>query len=179
MSDDPTTAMPPLSDLAARVDELRDRVRHQEPATAALLEDTLEAITDFNRAGLIGLVGLLRSDDRGAELLYESVELPEVMALFVAHKIVRADRTLDVLRAVEQLRPYLAAASIELEVVEVDGDIARVRFASGCNAPDEAVKIEIRQAILTRVSGLESVDEVEDEDSGAFIPLQSLRVGPP
>ena len=40
---------PTFDDLAARVDELRDRVRHSEEQ--ALLEETLEAITDFNRAG--------------------------------------------------------------------------------------------------------------------------------
>ena len=51
---------PTFEDLAARVDQLRDRVRHSEEQ--ALLEETLEAITEFNRAGLVELV--LRAAER-------------------------------------------------------------------------------------------------------------------
>jgi Fe-S cluster biogenesis protein NfuA len=176
----PDLGEPTLADLARRVDELRERVHHTEPETAALLEETLEAITDFNRAGLVSLVQLLRSDPRGAELLYESVDIAEVMAMFVAHDIVRADRTLDVLRAVDQLRPYLAASSIELEVMSVDGDVAHVRFGTGCSAPSAAVRDEVRASILSRVPGLVAVQEVAPPASPqAFVPLQTLRVGPP
>jgi hypothetical protein len=167
-----------FAELAQRVDELRDRVRHCESEVGELLDETIEATTAFNRAGLVALVHLLRTDPRGEELLYEAVELPEVMALLVAHDIVRADRTLDVLRAVDQLRPYLASSSIELEVVEVDGDVARVRFGTGCKAPDAAVRDEVREAIRSRVPGLASVEEVSAESGGAFVPLASLRIGP-
>ena len=55
------------------------------------------------------LVHLLREDERGGELLYESVESPEVMALFVSHGIIRSDRTIDVLRVVEQIRAIALA----------------------------------------------------------------------
>ncbi len=84
------SAEPTFDDLAARVDELRDRVRHSEEQ--ALLEETLEAITEFNRAGLVELVQVLRADPRGEELLFSAVDRPEVMALLVAHGIVRVDR---------------------------------------------------------------------------------------
>ena len=169
-----------LDDLAARVDELRDRIRHREADVQALLDETLEAITDFNRAGLVTLVQMLKEDERGAEILYAAVDEPAVMALFVTHGIIRTDRTIDVLRVVEQIRPYLVTSSIEMTVESVLDDVAYVRFASGCSAPDQTVKDEIMGVIMQRVPGLRSVEEVADEAAGqAFIGLDTIRVGPP
>jgi Fe-S cluster biogenesis protein NfuA len=167
-----------FDELAQRIDELRDQVAHQEPSVRVLLEDTIEAITEFNKQGLIGLVHVLRADARGGELLYEAVEQPEVMALFVSHGIIRTDRTIDVLRVVEQIRPYLVTSSIEMAVETVRGDVAYVRFATGCNAPDQTVKDEIMGVIMQRVPGLKGVEEIKDQAGQAFIGLDTIRVGP-
>lgn len=173
-----TEPAPTFDDLARRVDELRDRVHHQDAAVQQLLEETLEAVTEFNRQGLIALVQLLRADERGGELLYQAVEQPEVMALFVSHGLIRTDRTLDVLKVVEQIRPYLITSSIEMSVESVRGDVAYVKFAKGCSAPSEETKAEIMGVIRQRVPGLAGVEEVV-EPSSAFVPMASLRIGPP
>ncbi len=81
--------MESFDELAARVDQLRDQVSHADESTQALLRETIEAITEFNRRGLITLVQMLREDERGGEVLYRAVEEPEVMALFVSHGIIR------------------------------------------------------------------------------------------
>jgi len=173
-----TPGEPSFDELAARVDELRDRVAHTDEHARELLTETLEAITAFNRAGLVELVQVLRSDPRGEELLFAAVDRPEVMALLVAHEIVRVDRTLDVLRGVDQLRPHLAASSVQLEVVRVEGDTATVSFGTGCNAPTAAVREEILQVLNSRLPGMTAVEQVA-QGGGAFVPLTSLRVGPP
>jgi len=169
-----------FTQLAQRADAARDRVAHAEPAARALLEEALDAVTEFNRAGLVTLVHSLRSDPRGTELLYAAVDAPEVMALLVAHGIVRADRAVDVLRALEQLRPYLVSSGTDAEVVQVDGDVAYVRFAGGgCNRPSDELRESVRATLLARVPGLRAVEEIAAEPLGAFVPLTSLRVGPP
>ena len=180
----PTTVGPALDtmafdDLARHIDDLRGQVEHLPPAPRELLAQTLEAIGEFNRRGLVALVHRLREDARGGELLYESVDDPEVMALLVAHGIVRTDRTIDVLRVVEQIRPYLVTSSIEMTVEAVRGDVAYVRFATGCSAPDQATKDEIMGVIRQRVPGLSRVEEVAPEPSTAFVSLDTLRVGQP
>jgi len=173
-----TTEQPTFEDLARHIDELRDRVSHLDPAAKTLLDETIEAITEFNKMGLISLVQLLREDSRGGELLYEAVERPEVMALFVSHGLIRTDRTIDVLRVVEQIRPYLVTSSIEMEVESVRDDVAYVRFAKGCSAPDQTTKDEIMGVIMQRVPGLVGVEEVKDQQGSTFISLDTLRVGP-
>ncbi|MFI0433945.1 MAG: hypothetical protein ACH36H_12495 [Candidatus Nanopelagicales bacterium] len=172
------TSTDDFADLAAHVDALRDRVRHQERSAAELLDETLEAITEFNRRGLIALVHTLRQDPRGEELLFLAVDQPEVMALLASHGIIRTESTLDVLRVVEAIRPYLVTSSIEMDVERVSGDVAYVRFGSGCSAPSQEAKDEIRGVILQRVPGLRAVEEVVEEPGQTFISVASLRVGP-
>jgi len=175
----PDLAAVPFEDLAAHVDDLRARVGRADPGTRDLLEAALAAITEFNRRGLATLVHLLREDPAGVEVLYRAVDEAEVMALLVGHGIVRSDRTLDVLRVVEQIRPHLVAASVELTVESVLDDVAHVRFPTGCSAPTQEVKDEIMGVIRHRVPGLREVREVAPEPAGAaFVPLASLRIGP-
>ena len=168
-----------FDDLAQRVDELRDRIHHQDQGVQQLLDETIEAMTEFNRRGLISLVQLLRSDERGGDLLYQAVEQPEVMALFVSHGLIRTDRTLDVLKVVEQIRPYLVTGSIEMTVESVRGDVAFVRFGKGCSGPTQEMKDEIMGVIRQRVPGLKGVEEVVDSPGSAFIGLSTIGIGPP
>jgi hypothetical protein len=181
MTDSPMTdtAFPAEFDaLAALVDQCRERVAHQPAEVRALLGEAIATITEFNRRGLVELVHLVRSDPRGEELLFEAVDRPEVMALLVTHGIVRTDRTLDVLRVVESIRPYLVTSSIQMDVDRVEGDTAYVRFAGGCSAPSREARDEIMGVIRQRVPGLASVVEVSAEPGPAFVPLTSLRIGP-
>ncbi|MCB0901533.1 MAG: hypothetical protein U0R27_04100 [Candidatus Nanopelagicales bacterium] len=171
--------MESFDELAARVDQLRDQVSHADESTQALLRETIEAITEFNRRGLITLVQMLREDERGGEVLYRAVEEPEVMALFVSHGIIRTDRTLDVLQVFEQIRPHLIASSIDMSVEEVRDDVAYVKFPTGCSAPDQQTKDEIMGVLKQRVTGLRDVIEVAPEPSTAFVSVDTLRVGPP
>lgn len=168
-----------FDELAQRVDQLRDRVHHEDPHVAALLDETIDAITAFNRIGLITLIQKLRSDPRGQELLFEAVDSPEVMALFASHSLVRQNLALEVLRAVEQIRPYLIASSVEFDVDRVEGDTAYVRFATGCSAPTDSIKEEIRGTLLSRVPGLRAVEEVVPEPGTTFIAVDTIRVGAP
>lgn len=168
-----------FDELAARVDQLRDRVSHSDEQVRALLEETVEAITEFNRRGLVTLVHMMREDAAAGEVLYRAVDEPEVMALLVSHGIIRTDRTLDVLRVVEQIRPHLIARSIEMSVEQVRDDVAYVRFPSGCSAPEQQDKDEIIGVIRQRVPGLRDVVEVEAEPERAFIAVDSIRIGPP
>jgi hypothetical protein len=66
-----------------------------------------------------------------------------------------------------------------MNVEEVRDDVAYVRFATGCSAPDQATKDEIMGVIRQRVPGLRDVVEIVDEPAGAFVSLDSLRIGPP
>ena len=171
-----TPATESFQELASRVDQLRNKVTQQSKEVHALLDETIDAITAFNRAGLAELVRVLRADARGTELLFEAVDIAEVMALMVSHGIVRADLTLDVLRIVDQLRPHLMAASVNLEVVRVEGDVVFIRYNG--HRPDDELDQGVRETLLTRVPGLARVQEESAEPSAAFVSLPRRKVRP-
>ena len=62
---------------------------------------------------------------------------------------------------------------------EVRDDVAYVRFATGCSAPDQLTKDEIMGVLRQRVQGLSDVVELAPEPAGAFVALDTLRIGPP
>ena len=101
------------------------------------------------------------------------------MALFVSHGLIRTDRTIDVLRVVEQIRPYLMTASVEMSVESVRNDIAYVKFGKGCSAPSQENKDEIMGVIMQRVPGLKGVEEIKDEPGRTFIGLDTISIGRP
>ena len=78
--------------------------------------------------------------------------------------------------------PKLASGElmVGISVTEPDvgSDVASVKFATGCNAPDQATKDEIMGVIMQRVPGLKAVEEIKDEPGRAFIGLDTIRVGP-
>ena len=86
---------------------------------------------------------------------------------------------MEVLRAVDQLRPFLAASSVQLDVTRVDGDTAYVSFGTGCQAPTPSLKAEVLGALGARLPSGVAVVEDQPSGGGAFVPLTSLRVGPP
>ena len=153
-------------------------MQHQDPAVEALLSDTLSAITEFNRRGLVELVQILREDARGGEVAVRSrrptggdgtVRLP------------RTDPDRSHLGRVAGRRtdpPYLVTSSIEMSVDEVRDDVAYVSFGTGCSAPSQEAKDEIKGVMMQRVPGLRAVEEVAVESGPTFIAVDSLRVGP-
>ncbi len=171
---------PSFRDLARRVDELREEARHLDERPRALTEGLLEAVVEFNRAGLVALVRSLRADPRGEELLLEAMAQPEVMGLLIGHRIVRGGRGLETARVLESIRPYLFSHGLEVDLVRVDGDVAVVRMEGGT----AELRDGLRETLLTRVPGLRAVEEEtgqvhEHPDRPAFVPLERLRRRPP
>lgn len=170
----------PFGELAARVDALRDRVNHSDEHVRALLEQTIDAVTAFNRAGVVTLVRMLREDPTACDVLYRAMDRPEVMALLVSHDIVHAGRALDVLRVVEQIRPHLVASGLDVEVVSVADDTVTLQFTGACGSSTAELRDGVREVLLARVPGLREVREAGGATGGggpAFIPLSTLSVG--
>ena len=64
-------------------------------------------------------------------------------------------------------------------VTRVDGDTAYVSFGTGCQAPTPALRAEVLEALGARMPSGVTVVEEQASGGGAFVPLTSLRVGPP
>jgi Fe-S cluster biogenesis protein NfuA len=161
--------------LAARLDELMDRVRHADPAVRTLVDEVVQAAEEFTRVGLVALVQRLRADPGGEDLLVAALEQPEVMALLVRHRIVRGGRPLEVLQVVESLRPYLVASGADIEVVELDDERAVLRLTGTDATTGTELADGVEQTLLSRVPGLAEVSWVAAPTAPqAFVPVQDL-----
>lgn len=81
--------------------------------------------------------------------------------------------------ALERVRPYLGSHGGDIHLLEVDGDVVRVRFAGSCKScPSSAVTLELAvedavRAAAPEISSIEVVPE-EAELAAAVIPVDSL-----
>jgi hypothetical protein len=66
-----------------------------------------------------------------------------------------------------------------MDVVRVADDEVTVAFAGGCSAPSEQTKSEIMSVLGTRLSGMTVVEQAPAPKGQAFVPVTSLRIGPP
>ena len=81
--------------------------------------------------------------------------------------------------ALDSVRPYLGSHDGDVHLVEVDGDVVRLRFSGSCKScPSSAVTLELAvedavRAAAPEISSIEVVAAGKDPSSG-MIPAESL-----
>ncbi|MBX6387626.1 MAG: NifU family protein [Frankia sp.] len=181
---------PTIEELARAVDRAAAAVRELEPAAREAAEELRRAVEAAHRAGLVAIVRALRADERGRELLFELVDEPAVHLLLSLHGIIRPDPATLVRAELARIRPYLAAAGADVELVRVersaDNVTAVIRIiggggADGCatcaaGGAAEQVAGEVAEALLARVPVITAVevDEPQADQAPTVIPLGSL-----
>jgi len=164
------------------------RLGAAERAVAALdtearqaAEELLTAVEAHHGAVLTRIVGRLRSDDRGTELLYEIVEDPEVYASLVKAGIVRPTLAMQAVQVLDGIRPYLQGHNGDVELVRIEGGTAYVRLlgsCQGCGSSSTTLRDSVAEALLAHLPEISEVEEVPPEvaPSDAFVPVSALSV---
>lgn len=177
----PETPKTEFEQLAERADKAIEEVRKLDPASQAQAMEMKSAIEELHKAGLTKIVQKLRLDPRGKELLFELVDLPEVLALFSMHGLVRPDLRSRVLRVIDMVRPYMQSHGGDVELVDVTADTAFIRLEGSCNGCSmSAVTLRngVEEALKENVPEINKIEVVPSEPSPAMIPLASLTAGP-
>ena len=145
-----------------------------EPARAAASE-LRTAVEAFHRPALVRIVRTLRADPRGKELLFELVDDPNVRAVLGLHGIIRADPGTLARQALDSVRPYLQSHGGDVELVKIEGGTAYVRLhgsCNGCSMSAVTLREGVEEALIGRVDGIERIEQLNDEPTTAFIPLE-------
>ncbi|WP_089103627.1 NifU family protein [Streptomyces hyaluromycini] len=101
--------------------------------------------------------------------------------LLVLHDIHPEPPELRAARAVERLRPAVQERGGDVEWAGVEGEVGRVRLAtgggcgSGCGGGTTEVTDAVREAVLAAAPELADVQPVPEASAPAFVPLDSLR----
>lgn len=170
-------------ELARAVDEAAAAVARLDGPSRQACQALRGALEAAHRAGLVTIVRRLRADDAGRALLYELVEDPTVRMLFSLHGIIRPDPLTAGRRALESVRPGLAAHGGDVELVGIEGDVGYVRLSgacNGCSMSSATMRATVEQALLAAVPGLDRVEVVPSEPAVTVIPLSEVgRRGEP
>ncbi len=166
--------------LLGELDSLAD-----EGAKATAVE-TMQALLELYREGLSRLME--RLDQLGGQSLREAVASDELVAhLLLLHDLHPVDVTTRVLRALEEVRPYLESHNGNVELVSVQDGVARVRLqgsCKGCPASAMTLKQAIEEAVLKAAPDLERIeaegatDLVDDTERGLTAGEEPIRFTP-
>ncbi len=146
------------SDLAGRLDAVGD------PRADALVAELMEMYGE----GLARVFAVL--DDAQRARLAED---PEVASLMLLHGLYPVDLETRVREALETVRPYMESHGGGVELVSLDGDVARLRLLGGCEGcPASASTLEhaIMQALDEHAPDLAGV-ELDGVEAAPVAPV--------
>jgi Fe-S cluster biogenesis protein NfuA/nitrite reductase/ring-hydroxylating ferredoxin subunit len=161
----------------ARIDVLLEDVEGLvDPVARATATEVVEALLDVYGEGLSRFVGVVAErdeDGRMAEELAADELVSHLLLLHGLHPIGLEER---VRRALDEVRPYLDSHGGDVELLGVDGGVARLRLegsCSGCASSQVTLKLAIEDAIR------KAAPDIEDIEAEGAVPANGLPMAQP
>jgi Fe-S cluster biogenesis protein NfuA/nitrite reductase/ring-hydroxylating ferredoxin subunit len=164
-----------------------DTTAREEAAALEELLAHLEQMPDGEeRAAAVAAVeGLLRVYGEALRRVVDAVSIaPQVVDALAADELVSHLLMLHglhpstveerVVRALEEVRPYMGSHGGGIELVEVRDGVARVRLEGtchGCGASTVTLKLAVEEAVLRAAPELTAVEAIEAEAQPSPVPL--------
>ena len=173
-----------VQELLGSLDEIADPVAQQR------VQELIGTVLELYGAGLERVLGIV--DDAGDDALPIRQALIDdgvVASLLLIHGLYPITLEERVVEALDSVRPFLASHGGNVELLSVEGGVARLRLEGSCNGcPASAATLEnaLKEAIdatapdllgleVEGVVGLE--EDKADEPAGLSLPL--VQVGAP
>lgn len=176
-----------MQERVGRVEALLEQVESlTDPRAKAAAVETVQALLELYREGLSRLME--RLEQLGGRALCEAAAEDDLVAhLLFLHDLHPVDVRTRVLRALEEVRPTLLLHSGDVELLDIENGVARLRLQGschGCPASAMTLKLAIEEAVLKAAPDLERIEAEGVADSGAgpggaapaapFSPLRPL-----
>ena len=172
-----------VQELLGSLDEIADPVAQQR------VQELIGTVLELYGAGLERVLGIV--DDAGDDALPIRQALLDdgvVSSLLLIHGLYPISLEERVVEALDSVRPFLASHGGNVELLSVEGGVARLRLEGSCNGcPSSAATLEnaLREAIDAtapdllglEVEGVVDLEKTADEPSGLSLPL--VQVGAP
>jgi Fe-S cluster biogenesis protein NfuA/nitrite reductase/ring-hydroxylating ferredoxin subunit len=140
-------------------------------------EQLVREVTDLYGAGLERMLRMAVAASPGLAETFAADDL--VASLLLVHGLHPHDIERRVSDALDSVRPYLGSHGGDVDLLEIDGDVVRLRFSGSCKScPSSSVTLElaVEDAVRTaapEISAIEVVAAEPDSHSG-MIPAESL-----
>ncbi len=184
----PDTASP--EEVAQRVQELMASVeRITDPIARQTAENLVSGIVELYGAGLERIFAALDEDgEAGERIVVRLSEDDVVSSLMLIHGLFPVPLDERVVRALDNVRPYMESHGGNVELLGIDAGIARIRLegsCEGCPASASTLELAITQAldeVAPDLEGLVVEGVVEDAraqmgDGALDLPVVSVAPG--
>jgi Fe-S cluster biogenesis protein NfuA/nitrite reductase/ring-hydroxylating ferredoxin subunit len=166
--------------LFERVQELQALLDGCEQSTARdLAEELMSTVLQLYGSGLERIIGgVLASGPDGARIASKLAEDPLVATLLLIHDLHPISLEERVQGALESVRPYMDSHGGNVELLSLDGGVARIRLqgsCSDCSASSVTLELAIKQALEDAAPDLEGleVEGVAPQMPGLALPMAS------
>jgi Fe-S cluster biogenesis protein NfuA/nitrite reductase/ring-hydroxylating ferredoxin subunit len=179
-----TPAVTPVHDEPDDVAHWRsagDRIQNLLDASAAggaaaldRAERLVREVTDLYGAGLQRILTIVAADPAMVEAVAGDDLVASLLLVHGLHPHPVERRIAD---ALDRVRPYLGSHGGDVDLLEVDGPVVRLRFSGSCKScPSSAATLElaIEDAVKNAAPEVSSIEVVPGGDARQLIPAQSL-----
>jgi Fe-S cluster biogenesis protein NfuA/nitrite reductase/ring-hydroxylating ferredoxin subunit len=168
-----------LQERAARMETLLGEIESlQDPNARAKAAEVVQVLLELYGEGLARMMEVIAEGEE-RESLFEALAEDELVShLLLLHGLHPLDVETRVIRALEEVRPYLRSHGGNVELLGIEGGVARVRMQGSCDGcPSSAVtlKLAIEEAVQKAAPDLEGI---EAEGVTEPQPAPTLVAGP-
>src|SRR5436190_3014246 len=160
-----------------RIQTLLDASAAGGAAAHERAEQLVREVTDLYGAGLERMMQIAVAANPELAEAFTGDDL--VASLLLVHGLHPHTVERRIADALDSVRPYLGSHGGDVHLLEVDGEVVRLRFSGSCKScPSSAVTLELAvedavRAAAPEISSIEVVAAERDESSGV-IPAESL-----
>ncbi len=161
-------ATPPSDprEMTARLQQLIDQIQSQpNPAARALLQELLESLLAFYGDGLSRVLGHIQASDGEGKILDKLLHDQTVSGLLLIHGLHPLPLETRLLGALETVRPYMQSHGGSIELLSLEGEVARVKLQGTCKTcPSSTITLElaVRRAVEEACPDLLGFEVVAD-----------------
>lgn len=164
-----------------RIERLLDEIGAESPAVAGLAEQLVTELVALYGAGLRRLLDVTEGATPDSAAVLRALADDELLAgLFVLHDLHPVDVRTRVQEALDGVRPYLGSHGGDVELLDVDDGVVRLRLSGSCDGcPSSSMTLQYAVEGAVRQAAPE-VAAIQVEGAGApghaptLIPVESL-----
>jgi Fe-S cluster biogenesis protein NfuA/nitrite reductase/ring-hydroxylating ferredoxin subunit len=171
-----------LQERVARMETLLGEIESlTDPNARAKAAEVVGVLLELYGEGLARMMEVVAQGEDSGRTFEAFAEDELVTHLLLLHGLHPLDVETRVVRALEEVRPYLQSHGGNVELLGIEGGVARVRMEGSCDGcPSSAVtlKLAIEEAVLKAAPDLEGIEAegvTEPKPAPTFVAGPTLR----
>ena len=170
-----------MQERVARIETLLGEIEAlKDPSARSKAAEIAQVLLDLYGEGLARMMEVVAQGAEGERAFKAFAEDELVSHLLLLHGLHPLDVETRVVRALEEVRPYLQSHGGNVELLGIDGGVARVRLqgsCDGCPSSTVTLKLAIEEAVLKAAPDLEGI-EAEGVTEAPQKPAPTIVAGP-